>query len=255
SCRLLTLAACLIASWFSAERAEPQQPGQPAQAPRLYQVLPGGGQLGTNFEVVVSGQDLEQATGLLFSEPGITAELIGPTSPPTVDPKAKLPKGPQQSSYKFRVAVPAKTRLGMHDVRVVTPLGVTNPRAFVVGDLKEFVEQEPNNNVDQMQRVPLNSTVSGVIASPVDVDYYVFAGKKGQRVVVSCLTSSIDSKLPATIELFGADGGSPLGSNRNYSHNDALLDAVLPGDGDYYVRVASFTYTLGGPDYFYRLTI
>src|SRR5436305_14362777 len=71
--RLLTLAVCLVACWFSAERAEPQQPGQAAQAPRLYQVLPSGGQLGTSFEVVVSGQDLEQATGLLFSEPGITA--------------------------------------------------------------------------------------------------------------------------------------------------------------------------------------
>ena len=147
-------------------------------------------------------------------------------------------------SQKFRVSVPATSRLGIHDVRVVTPLGISNPRAFVVGDLKELVEVEPNNNVDQMQRVQLNCTVNGVIATPTDVDYFVFAGKKGQRVVVSCLTTSIDSKLPAAIELYG-ERGSRLGFNRNYQGNDALLDAGLPADGDYYVRVSSFTYTLG----------
>jgi hypothetical protein len=254
-CRLVVVVLALAAGWNHLDRAAPQQPGQPSlQVPRLYQVLPTGGQAGTTFDVVVSGQDFQQAKDLLFSEPGITAESLGPTAPPAMDPKAKQqPKG-FTNSHKFRVTVPARTRLGIHDVRVVTPAGVSNPRAFVVGDLKEFVEQEPNNNVDQMQRVQLNCTVSGVIAAPTDVDYFVFAGKKGQRVVVSCLTTSIDSKLPATIELYSTSG-SYFGSNRNYRGNDALLDAELPADGDYYVRVGSFAYTLGGPDYFYRLTI
>jgi hypothetical protein len=251
--RLLFLLLCLAAT-LTVQRGTTQQPGVPnAGTPRFYQVLPGGGQVGTTFELIVSGQDLDQAQGLLFSQAGITAESLGPTAP-VIDPKAKLPKGALANSHKFRVTVAAATPLGIHDVRVVTAQGVSNPRAFVVGDVKEYVEQEPNNNVDQMQRVALNCTVNGVIASPTDVDYFVFSGKKGQRVVVNCLTTSIDSKLPATIELYSADG-SYFGSNRNYHHNDAVLDAQLPADGDYYVRVSSFAYTLGGPDYFYRLTI
>jgi hypothetical protein len=254
--RLVFVLTCLAAAALSARRGESQQPGLLGPlAPRLFLVLPSGGQVGSTFEMVVSGQDLDQAQGLLFSQPGITAESLGPTTPPAIDPKAKpLPKGALANSHKFRVTVPAGTKVGIHDVRVVTAHGVSNPRAFVAGDLKEFVEREPNNNVDQMQRVELNSTISGIIASPTDVDYFVFSGKKGQRVVVSCLTTSIDSKLPATIELYSLDG-SYLGFNRNYHHNDALLDADLPADGDYYVRVSSFAYTLGGPDYFYRLTI
>ncbi len=36
---------------------------------------------------------------------------------------------------------------------------------------------------------------------------------------------------------------------------DAVLDATLAEDGDYYVRLRQFTYTLGGPEYFYRLTV
>jgi hypothetical protein len=252
--RFLIVAAVLLVCWSTIDRASPQQPGQPTGQPRILQILPCGGKAGTTFELIVSGQDLDHATGLMFSDPGITAEPLGSTTPPTVDPKAKLPKGAVANSQKFGVTVPRGTRLGLHDVRIVTPLGVSNPRAFVVGDLKEFVEKEPNNNTDQMQKVEMNCTVNGIIASPTDVDYFTFAGKKGQRVVISCLTTSIDSKLPATIELYSA-GGAYLGFNRNYHQNDALLDCDLPADGDYYVRVGSFTYTLGGPDYFYRLTI
>jgi len=33
------------------------------------------------------------------------------------------------------------------------------------------------------------------------------------------------------------------------------LDVTLPDDGDYLVRLSKFTYTAGGPDYFYRLSI
>ena len=76
------------------------------------------------------------------------------------------------------------------------------------------------------------------------MDYYRFAGKKGQRVVVSCLASSIDSKLNAEVEVWDK-GGTRLASNRNYRDNDALLDVTLPGDGDYLVRVNSFAYLLG----------
>ncbi len=102
--------------------------------------------------------------------------------------------------------------------------------------------------------MPLNCSITGTISTPTDVDYYLFEGKKGQRVVVSCLASSIDSKLQPQIQLY-TRAGSPLGFNRDYQGTDALLDATLPADGEYYVRVISFTYTLGGPEYFYRLSI
>jgi hypothetical protein len=144
--------------------------------------------------------------------------------------------------------------VGIHDVRLVNMWGVSNPRAFVVGDLAEVLEKEPNNDVPQAQRLELNSTVNGSIASPTDVDYYVFAGKKKQRVVVSCLASSIDSRLVAALELY--DGaGKQLAYNRHYYNNDALLDYTLPADGDYYVRLYEFTHTQGNAEHFYRLSI
>src|SRR4029077_15528787 len=148
---------------------------------------------------------------------------------------------------------PADAPLGVHDIRIITKHGISNPRAFVVGDLTEIAEKESNDDVPQAQSIPLDSTINGVISAPVDVDYFRFAGKKGQRVVASCLTTSIDSRLHAAVEIYGRD--RLLGHNRNYANNDAVADAVLPEDGDYLVRVFGFTYTAGGPEYFYRLTV
>src|SRR5262249_25227404 len=126
--------------------------------------------------------------------------------------------------------------------------------AFVVGDLPETLEKEPNNDVPEAQHISLNSTVSGTISAPTDVDYFVFTGKRDQRVVVSCLASSIDSRLFAGLELYSKQG-SLLAANREYQGTDAVLDCSLPSDGDYHVRVFAFTYTQGSPDHYYRLTV
>ena len=77
------------------------------------------------------------------------------------------------------------------------------------------------DDVDKAQRIALGSVVNGAITAGTDVDYFVFTGKKGQRVICYCRSSSIDSKLPATVELFGnagtslgLTGESPMASSR-----------------------------------------
>lgn len=231
--------------------------GQGVPQPRLLYVMPPGGQAGSSFDVVVTGQDFRDVHGLHFSFAGAKVDTLGSETSPKIDPKAMKLQGkppPGIASQKFKVTLPPDAPLGIQDIRVVSKGGVSNPRAFVVGTVKEFVEKEPNSDVPDANRVELNSTVSGVISNPTDVDYFVFTGKKGQRVILGCLATSIDSKLPAVVDLYSA-GGNYLGGNKAYQGNDALLDATLPDDGDYYARVHSYTYTLAGPDYAYRLTI
>lgn len=245
--------ACLLTAL--AQQAPPA--GLPQ--PRLLYVMPMGGKAGSELELVLTGQDAEESQGLAFSHPAIKAELL-PDAPPPPDPKdpkakgkAKAPAGPI-SAVKYKVTIPADVPVGIHDVRIFNKWGVSNPRAFVVGDQTEVLEKEPNNDIPQAQKVELNTTVNGAINTPTDVDYYSFAGRKGQRVVVSCLTSSIDSRAHPVIELYDHEG-KMLAGNRDYRNHDALLDSTLAADGDYYVRVFQFTHTAGGPEYFYRLSI
>lgn len=260
---LLFLAAGLFLILMASSAAAQKQPAPSQGVPQLFVVMPCGGKVGGTVEVTISGQGLEEPQGLLFSHPGIKAQRVSEPTPPP-EPKKDQPKkgqgkkgNPQMAgatNLKFQVSIPPDTPLGTHDVRVVTHGGVSNPRAFVVGDLNEVLEKEPNNDVGLAQRVELNTTVNGAISANTDVDYYVFAGKKGQRAIVSCLASSIDSRLHAAIEMYDATG-KLLTMNRNYSGNDALIDCTLPEDGDYTVRLHEFTYTQGGPDHFYRLSI
>jgi hypothetical protein len=222
--------------------------------PRLSTITPPGGKAGTTVEVTFTGTDLEEPEALLFSHPTLKAEPVLPPAPP-VDPKKPAPKpAPKPPVTKFKVTIPADAPLGCHDVRLVGKYGVSNPRAFVIGDLPEVAEKEPNNDVQEAQRVALNSTVNGALASPVDVDYFVFAGKKGQRVVISCLASGIDSRMHPALELYDA-AGRQLAFNRQYQGDDALVDCTLAADGDYYVRLFEFTHAEGTPEHYYRLTI
>ena len=227
--------------------------------PRINQIMPVGGQAGTTVELRITGSDLVDVEGLHFNFPGVKVEAVGSektNAPPVVGKKGKgmvVPPG-GLTTHTFNVTLPANAPLGIQDVRIITKAGISNPRAFVVGDRKEFVETEPNNDEPQANRIELNSTVNGTITVATDVDYFVFAGKKGQRVICSCLTTAIDSRLPAFLQMYAADGAY-LGGNRNYTDNNALVDAVLPADGDYYVRICSFSYTQGGLDHFYRLTV
>ena len=137
-CRVVALAFLGITLLAGAARAQPQGPGMPN--PRLTSVVPAGGKAGTTVEVTFTGTDLEEPQQLLFSHPAIKAEAIE-TPPPPPDPKKPPPNpAPKPTVTKFKVTIPADVPLGLHDVRLVNHWGVSNPRAFVVGDLNEVVE-------------------------------------------------------------------------------------------------------------------
>src|SRR5262249_21189196 len=158
----------------------------------------------------------------------VTVEwLPGPKEPPKGQPMPPMqprnPATPNTQTVVARFQVPADATIGLHDLRFVGHWGVSNPRAFAVGDQVEVQGKEPNNDVDQAQEVPLGCSINGVISTPTDVDYYRFEGKKGQRVVLACLASSVDSRLTPSIQLY-TQNNSLLGLARDYRGTDAVLD-------------------------------
>jgi hypothetical protein len=258
--RATALATLVLSVAASAVMAQQAAPDSALPEPRLLTVVPAGARIGSTVEVAFTGTDIEEPETLLFSHPGIKAEPVVPPEAPTPPADPKKPKPPTNAKKppvivtKFKVTIAADVPVGLQDVRLVNKWGVSNARAFAIGDLPEFMEVEPNNDVNQTQRIEINSTVNGSMASPTDVDYYVFTGKKGQRVVFSCLASTIDSRFHAALEIYDSKDRL-LAFNRNYDHRDALTDCILPADGDYFIRVFEFTHTQGSPEHFYRLTL
>lgn len=225
--------------------------------PRLNTLSPAGGKVGTTVEVTFAGTEVEQPEALMFSHPGIKGVPIIPPPPP-VDPKAKPdPKKPAPVAppiTKFNVTIAADVPPGEYDARLVNKNGISNPRRFAVGTYIDIAEKEPNNDVEQAQKIELGTTINGTIAAGTDVDYFAFTGKKSQRVLVSCRAAGIDSKLDPEIRVISPDGRE-IAYYRPSPGLDGLADITLPEDGDYLIRLNKFTYTAGGADYFYRLTV
>lgn len=246
--RLLFPLAILAGMPFSAAG---QIPDAATPAPFLASVTPGGGQRGTTVEISFSGSDLEEPKALIFDHPGITAQAV---IPPVPAPMPGKPAPPAPPVTKFQVKIAPDAPLGLHDVRFAGRWGVSQPRIFVVGDLSEVAEKEPNNDLPEAQRVGLDTTINGVVGGGTDVDYLVFKGSRGQKVYAGCLTAGIDSRLTPLLELFDTNGRN-LASARPLPEADTAIRVTLPADGDYYLRLASFTYQRGGPNHFYRLNL
>src|SRR5438477_10915367 len=209
-----------------------------AQLPltRLFTVFPPGGQDGTTFEVAVTGADLDETNQLHFSHTNITAtqKLSEKTGEP--DPN------------RFQVTIGAQVPPGSYEARVLGRFGASNPRGFVVGDLAEITSPTTNHTVESATEVAVGTVVNGR-ADANAVDYYQFSAKKGQRVLVECLSKDIDSRLDDTLILYDA-GGRELERQRR----GGQLDFIAPDDGRFILGVNDFIYR-GGEAYFYRLTV
>src|SRR5688572_23926212 len=123
--------------------------------PRLSAVFPLGGKAGTELELTVAGDAIEGAQQLVASHPGITA------APVMTKPDRFFPE-PRATDNKFALKIAADVPPGVYEVRVANRMGVTNARSFVVGDLAETLEAEPNDDADKAGELAVNSVVNGV---------------------------------------------------------------------------------------------
>lgn len=200
---------------------------------RLTSIFPMGAARGTTVDVVLTGSDLEGVDQLLFSQPGVSASLI--------------------EGLAFKVTVSADATGGLCDVRAVGTFGVSNPRTFVIDDLPQQNEVEPNNQPGEATPIPFNSATNGRLDARADVDYFSFEVPQGTRCVVDCFAERIDSRLTGVLTLFSPNGRR-IGVSRAYVGKDPRIDFVAQQAGKYSVRITDLTYD-GSAEYFYRLAV
>lgn len=187
--------------------------------------------MGATTPLEISGADLDGLSRLIVSD-------------------ARL-KPARSNDGKWTVAADPALPSGIYELRAVGAWGVSNPLPFVVGPLPEIAETEPNDAAAQAVNVPL--TINGRIQSPTDVDRFRFAGKKGQRVVVSVKAESIDSPLDSSLRVFGPRGNVVAEALDGFDY-DASVEMVLPEDGEYRLDLYDAVYG-GSPAHRYRLSI
>ena len=218
-----------------------------AQLPttQLTTLFPPAGKSGSTVEVSLAGNNLEEVNQLVFSHPGITAA-------PKLAPDSTADKSRSPLSNRFVVTIAASVPPGLYDVRCIGKFGASNPRAFAVDTLAERIEPDPAAAPSAAKELPLESATSAAL-HPERADFYRFAAKKGQRVLIDCWARRIDSQLEPALVLTDA-AGHELAHAQTRSRRDPLLDFAVPADGSYCLKISDVLFR-GGPTDFYRLTL
>jgi hypothetical protein len=203
--------------------------------PRLLTTMPMGGRVGSQVEIVITGENIDGASDLMFTHPALSA-----TQKRDAENKIEI--------NKYVVTIAADAPPGIHEALIMTRLGISSSRVFSVGTLPE-VSQSPSVTT-LAKAMPLKiPSICNAVMSEKSIDHYVFESQKGHRYIVNCDSRGIDSKLDAVLIVADADGRDLVVERRG-----GTVDFIATYDGKHVVKLHDLTFK-GGPAYFYRLSI
>ena len=231
--RILQLALHCMVSLCVASIASGQSVCLPL--PRLLTTMPMGGTVGTQVEIMITGENIEDAGELLFTHPGLTAT-------------PKLDANGQPEANKYIVTIAADCPPGIYEARLMTRLGITSSRVFSVDTLPEVMQTAANTTLPTAMALKVNSICNAVMTTKA-VDHYSFEAIKGHRYIVNCASRGIDSKLDAVLII-----GDAAGRDLVVERRGGTLDFTATEDGKHVIKVHELTFK-GGPAFYYRLTL
>ncbi len=156
----------------------------------------------------------------------------------------------------------------IHRVQWECSTGLCNPVLYMVDDLPECDEAEPNDTANDAGQVALPQVVNGRIDEPGDVDMFSFEGHGGQTVVAEVFGRRLNSPIDSLVRLMDAsgrvlawnddymekDGHLHMGPGLLTHYADSYLLAELPTDGTYRIELSD-TQGQGGEAWGYRLRL
>ncbi len=215
-----------------------------SERPELTRLFPSGGQAGTVVDV--------EATGKF---PVWPIQAWSDTD--------SIRWSCEEGSGKLKATIDAGAKPGLHWLRLYHPNGATSVRPFLVSDMPEQIEVEPNNRVAEANAVPaLPTCFQGVLGKRGDVDMVSVMLTAGQKLVATVDASQLlRSPVDAILQLLDSDG-FVMAENLDHFGLDPSLEFLSPRDGKYFVRVFGFPAAPdstiafgGGADWIYRLRL
>ena len=130
------------------------------------------------------------------------------------------------------------------------------PVPLAVSDFTETVEKEPNNDAKTANRLPVPGGVTGRFLKGDKYDFYVFAAKKGQKLLIEANTLEYYSPTLVYMILKNAKSGVEIAKSNPQLQppNDQRIEVTAAEDGDMMLEVQSLIYA-GGPSESYRVTV
>ncbi len=156
----------------------------------------------------------------------------------------------------------------IHEVQWECSTGLCNPVRYMVNDLPECDEGEPNDSAAEARQVVLPQLINGRIDEAGDVDVYSFEGAAGEAIVAEVYGRRLNSPIDSLVRLVDASGNVVelnddympkhghlhMGPGLLTHYADSYLTAELPADGVYCIEVSD-TQNQGGEQWTYRLRL
>ena len=241
---------------MQAAEAPPAEP----RAPELRSLFPVSVQRGRVLDLEVRGKDLEKCYGVWFGTAGLSgvvARIEGMQFQEKKNLRApKLWVQGQRVSLQVRVA--SEAPLGKHELRLVTPAGVSNPVGMVVVDEPVSLETPGSHgHPAQAQPVEIPTLLNGKLSRNGEVDYYSFKASSGDKLVIQALSNTTVTKFDGVRLTLYKEGGSwfdPERPERLLFSPRSRITHLCRDSGRYLVEVSS-NLGVGGPDFFYQLRV
>ncbi|MBX9678788.1 MAG: PPC domain-containing protein [Gemmataceae bacterium] len=141
----------------------------------------------------------------------------------------------------------------------LTPKGANGsgwPVPLFLTDVDEAVEQEPNQEAEKANRIAVPGGVTGRLSATSDVDVFVFAAKKGQKIAIEGQTMEWNSPSILYMTVKNPKTKADLAKS-NPAVNppaDQKIDFTAPEDGDYLLEVQHLNF-VGGPAEAYHISL
>lgn len=207
-----------------------------ATAPTLSNVVPRGGQRGTEVEVTLTGERLEDAQELMLYEPGIEVSDL---------------KAVNGNQLKAKLKIAADCALGTKRLRVRTATGLSTLRTFIVGALPVVQEKEPNSEFTAPQPIEKNVTVEGLIQNE-DQDYFLIEAKQGERINVEIEGIRLGNSFfdPYLAILNEERFELTTSDDKALVYQDGVASFTAPRDGKYRIQIRESAYGGSGAAYY-----
>ena len=233
--------------------------------PHIDFVLPPSGQPGSNSQYTLYGRNLPGGKPSGMKLDGAELEML--------TTNIQLPNADQTLLRDENVS-PEESSVAAFSYRVKSPNGTSNAISIHLADAPVTLEQEPNNEADQAQKITIPTEVGGQFQERLDADWFEFTAKAGEvygiEVCGNRLGKSTDPRYileQVTVNDKGEEQVKRItdqddqktsigGDDFNTRHRDPVWLFTVPADGTYRLMLHDrYRENRGHPNLVYRLVI
>jgi hypothetical protein len=242
--------------------------GIQAQKMSVGYIYPAGAERGTTAEIVVGGLNVNKATAIIVSGKGVKAEIIKPTEEEQTSlKKKKFRKLDDQSSpqladqLNIRITIDKNAEPGLRDLRLQSPVGISNKLNFEVGQYPNVLENKGSTpkNPNPVEKLP--AVLCGQIL-PGETDYFSFKAEKGimlvasvkARALVPFIADAVPGWFQSVISLKNSKGKEVAYCDDFRYNVDPTIMLRVPENDTYTLSIHDAIYR-GREDFTYRIEL